>query len=110
MDDIIELEFIKEAPNYLISNKGIVYSVKTNKIIKPHINEDGYARISLYSNGKKFNRYIHRLIGEAFLEKQNKNEVIDHIGFNRLNNDKNNLRWVNISYNCSRKNYRLNYN
>ena len=106
MDNIIEIDFIKDFPNYLISNTGLVYSIKNDKLLKPQINHDGYLRVDLSKNGKRHHKYIHRLVGETYLEQDETRPEIDHIDRNPRNNHINNLRWVNKSENALNRNPR----
>lgn len=85
--------------NYSISNFGNVANVKTGRILKPSINENGYNKITLSLNNQKHTKKIHRLVAEAFIENPNNKPCVDHIDNNQLNNHIDNLRWTTISEN-----------
>lgn len=85
---------------YRISSRGEVYSLKTKKILRKGIGTNGYYYVILYKNGKASTYYIHRLVALHYIEKTD-NEV-DHIDENKLNNNVDNLRWVNRYFNASR--------
>ena len=86
---------------YKISNLGNVKNRLTNKILKPSINKGNYLTVGLKNNNKKTqHKRIHRLLGETFIENPLNKPFIDHIDHNRLNNNLNNLRWVNYTENC----------
>ena len=53
---------------YAISNKGNLKNLRTNHILKPSINKDGYKSVLLSKNGKKMSIRIHRLVALYFLE------------------------------------------
>ena len=53
---------------YKISEYGEIFITKRNKYLKPHRTRRGYERASLSRQGRKKNHYVHRLVGEAFLE------------------------------------------
>ena len=106
MDNIIEIDFIKDFPNYLISNTGLVYSIKKEIFLKPHNHKDGYLRVGLSKNGKRHHKYMHRLVGETYLEQDETITEIDHIDRSPRNNHINNLRWVNKSENALNRNPR----
>ena len=80
----IRWKSIKNFPNYSVSTKGEIWSSKSNRKLSPYKSGQGYKAIVLCLNGKKYRRYIHRLIGEVFLNLK-KNQEINHI--NGLKND-----------------------
>jgi len=88
----------KDLGIYTIYSDGKVYSNKSKKFIKPHI-ENGYYRIGLYIDGKPKTYKLHRLIGEFFIEKPEGKNQINHKDCNKLNNDVSNLEWCNNSEN-----------
>lgn len=98
-------EVIKEIKGfegrYTISNKGIVRSLLTGKIMKQGITRFGYARINLrYPNSRKFKSFlVHRLVAGNFLPNPNNYKEVNHIDCNRLNNNLDNLEWCDRSYN-----------
>jgi hypothetical protein len=88
----------KDLGIYTIYSDGKVYSNKSKKFIKPHI-ENGYYRIGLYIDGKPKTYKLHRLIGECFIENPEGKNQINHKDCNKLNNDVSNLEWCNNSEN-----------
>ena len=84
---------INDYPNYYISNFG---NIKRKERLKQIITDrGGYKVIQLFNNGKPKRYKIHRLVGEAFIENPENKPFIDHIDFDKSNNNVNNLRWVN---------------
>ena len=74
MDKIIE-----EFPNYSISKLGVIRNLKTGKIIKPYTNWNGYIRIALMKNGKRYSRAIHRLLAQTYISNPKDFPFINHI-------------------------------
>jgi len=88
-------------PNYEISSEGWIRNIKTNKKFYGSIATIGYRETTLAKKGKKYKRYLHRLIAEHFIpnsEPEIKTQV-NHIDGNKLNNNLDNLEWVTPSEN-----------
>lgn len=94
----IDYKRIKGFEDYLIYSDGRVYSEKTGKFLKPHIDKDGYLIVHLCNCGVKKVR-VHRLVAEAFIPNPENKPFIDHIDTERSNNDISNLRWVTAKEN-----------
>lgn len=90
---------INNFEQYLISNMGRVFSIKSKKIMIPTRDKKGYLRISFYSNGKSYTRKIHRLVAEAFIENPNDLPEVNHKDENKENNMIGNLEWCSKRYN-----------
>lgn len=91
---------------YEVSNLGRVYSIRTDKILKPrihdsHKNGDGYHRVHLCVNGKKYDYFVHRLVAEAFIPNPYGYTQINHRDEDKTNNDVSNLEWCDCNYNCN---------
>ena len=92
---------IKEASNYEVSNTGLVRNKTTNKILKGRLSKSGYLQVSIKidETGKFSNRYIHRLVAEAFIPNPDNLPQVNHKDGNRANNNVDNLEWVTCSQN-----------
>ena len=93
---------------YQISNLGNVYSLITNKILKPRLTLDGYYQVDLCKNGVKKHLYIHRLVAQSFLDNPKNYKIVNHKDENSMNNIVSNLEWCDSTYNnnygnCKRK-------
>ena len=93
---------IEHFNNYEVSTCGKVRNKLNGRELKPDINHGGYARVRLFKDKTCYNKLIHRLVAEAFLENNNEKNQVDHIDNNRLNNNLENLRWVSSQENISR--------
>lgn len=84
--------------DYEFSNYGNFKSIKTGKILKNSLNEDGYVVTFLYNYAreKRVRVRLHRIVGELFIEKPldpNKNHI-NHIDGVKTNNHYSNLEWI----------------
>lgn len=93
---------------YQISSLGRVRSVDRidcagrrlkGKVMKAFHNHAGYVSIILCENGKPITCYVHRLVANAFIEKSNHKNHVNHKDGNKWNNEVNNLEWCDRSYN-----------
>ena len=81
-------------PNYEVSHKGQIRSLKTGKLIKGALNEAGYRRTCLYRNGESKSFYVHRIVAFLFIPNPNNYDEVHHINGNRDDNRSCNLMWV----------------
>lgn len=86
----------KECENYEISTEGEVKHKKTNKILKPKIDKDGYLSVglSMGTRGQRKMAFIHRLVAEAYVPNPYNKPLVRHIDNNKANNDYTNLIWI----------------
>ena len=91
---------------YSISNHGNIRNDKTNKILKPYKNKNGYLYVSLMQNDNTVIKVgVHILVALHFVKipkaLKNINEPIvpNHNDFNKENNYYENLSWMTYSLN-----------
>ena len=93
--------------DYLISSFGEVKSIKNgkDKILKKSKNTNGYFIVSLCKNGKTKSFQIHQLVAIHFLNHIPNGliSVINHIDFNKNNNNVSNLEITTNRINSNRK-------
>jgi len=82
-----------------ISNKGRIFSKRTNRFIKFVINKNGYYRFVTKINGKAINLGVHVAVACTFISNPFKYKTINHKDGNKLNNYSDNLEWCSDSYN-----------
>lgn len=104
-----EFKQLKEDSDYLIYSDGRLYSKKTNRFLKGKIDNAGYHMYALaigdnlsVSNRKLSKMlYAHRLVAEYFIPNPENLPYVHHIDENKLNNNVNNLKWVNAKENSA---------
>ena len=81
---------------YEISSEGKVASFHNGcrHILKPIMTNAGYYVVTLYGAGSHRQFFIHRLVAEAFLDKSEGCNVVDHINTIATDNSSSNLRWT----------------
>lgn len=109
---------IPSFPDYLVSNVGRVktkqrqlrythavtknehFRLSEERFLKMHYNNlTGYKFYQLYLNKKMHNKPIHQLVADAFLERTEGLDFINHIDGNKHNNIFENLEWCTRKYN-----------
>jgi hypothetical protein len=109
---------IESFSDYEVSNFGrirtksrkvrFVHSVTKNehfrqtehRFLKVHLNNrTGYKFCQLYKDKKMYNKTIHSLVAETFLDNKFLNSVVNHKDGNKHNNCTDNLEWCSNEYN-----------
>lgn len=70
-----------------------------SRILKTQIINSGYELVNLSKNGIRDARTVHRLVAEAFVQKENGRDDVNHIDGNKTNNLVDNIEWVSRSEN-----------
>ena len=67
-----------------------------------YVKDDGYMAVTLSKEGKRYSKYIHRLVAEVYIHNDDPETkiMVNHIDSNKTNNNFNNLCWVKQSINA----------
>lgn len=83
-------------PNYAVSDRGRVRSLRRDKILAPQVMRNGYLRVNL---GKGNGRFVHRLVCQEFVANPHGKPQVNHLDGDKQNNRAGNLEWVTQSEN-----------
>lgn len=97
----MEWKVLEKYPDYMINNYGDIYSVKSQKKLKPMVATNGYLIACLWIKGKQIKRTIHRLVAETFIPNPNHLSDVNHIDEDKTNNYVDNLEWCSHAYNMN---------
>ncbi len=89
---------IRRFPKYFISDKGNVWSISWELLIKQGI-KCGYKSVMIGYPNRTF-IYVHRLVAEEFIPKDQNRDVVNHKNGERSDNSVENLEWVTHLENC----------
>ena len=85
---------ISGIPGYMVSNKGRVWSERTQKFLKVKpMDAHGHLGVCLMHDGGRVYRYIHRLVAEAFIPNPDNLPVVRHLYDNPEYNSEEELAW-----------------
>ena len=75
--------------------------LKKGKILIPQTRKHGYLSVWLYEKGSKKQVSVHRLVADAFCERKEGQEEVNHLNENKQDNRAINLAWCTKKENCS---------
>lgn len=78
---------------YAVTPDGRVYTLNDCKFMKL-ANDNGYLRVNLCKDGKKYRWAVHRLVALAYIPNPESKRTVNHIDGNKTNNHVSNLEWA----------------
>lgn len=84
-------------PQYFVSDSGHVYH--GTKELHVSIQPSGYVKVYLYKDKKRYVRYLHRIVAEAFIPNPLGLSEVNHKDRNKTNCAVSNLEWCNRQIN-----------
>lgn len=87
---------------YEVSNTGKIRSIERMTVVgrrgsgrelRQYLTPYGYLEVSLSNKGKVNHKRVHRLVADAFCEKLNGQDEVNHIDGDKQNNYASNLEW-----------------
>lgn len=85
--------------DYAVQRDGRVYSYKNESYRVQQLDKDGYKVVDLFSNGKRKNCKVHRLVAQAYIEIPEGATQVNHKDGDKTNNNVDNLEWCNQQHN-----------
>lgn len=87
---------------YAYANKGRRYRVTKEQLLIPApTGENHYLCVTLYKDGKKRTKAIHRLVAETFIPNPFNLTQVNHKDEDKSNNSVSNLEWCTCKYNIN---------
>ena len=105
--EVTEIGQVRSIERKIQGKDGAVYPFK-GRILCPHTHKDtGYLQVSLWKENKGTQQYIHRLVAEAFIPKDEGRDFVNHINGNKQDYNLSNLEWCTRSENMLHSTYVL---
>lgn len=87
---------LRNFPCYNGSSEGRIMNIKTQRILRAHVNSKGYLQVCLRKNNEQYTVRVHKIIAETFLGDHPGMDV-RHKDLDKTNNRVENLVWCSRS-------------
>jgi hypothetical protein len=92
----VQWKHVTNYEEYLVSNTGLIKSLKTNKLMSINNLRGGYRSLQMNADTLK----VHIIVAKEFIPNDDPlKNIVNHIDADRLNNNVSNLEWVTIAEN-----------
>ena len=98
MCEVSNLGNVRTKDRIITRKDGIKYPV-SGRMLSPTKDAQGYLRVTLSKNNKCYNRKVHRLVAESFVENTHEKPQVNHINGVKCDNRASNLEWMTSSEN-----------
>lgn len=88
----------KDVENYEVSNRGRIRNATTGRLLKLQIDRDGYLKVILSNNGRAYNKFVHTLVANAFLDSEDYQGDPEYMIVGFLDGDRSNVCADNLAY------------
>ena len=78
---------------YAVTCDGKVYSLRSERFLKPRLTQSGYYRVYLVHKKRRKHVAVHRLVSEAFIPNPNNYPQVNHLDGDKQDNHFSNLEW-----------------
>ena len=93
MYQVSNLGNVKSKERRVVNHKSGATRIIYEMVMTPWDNGNGYLVVTLSDKHKRKNHYVHRLVAEAFLDREENKRYINHLDYNKYNNNVANLEW-----------------
>lgn len=89
---------MKKYFDYTVLEDGTIYG-KFGRKLKPILSKNGYHKVAIFNNGKRMEKYVHRIVAECYLSNNENKPQVNHINGVKTENSVSNLEWVTCKEN-----------
>jgi len=84
---------------YLVSDRGEVYGIRSDKLLSQRLNHKGYKRVRFNVDGAVIVKRVNRLVAQAFLPNPDNLPEVNHKNRCKIDNSVSNLEWCSSQQN-----------